>query len=332
MIKILKTEDNKKLLKLSISEAVSGSWFSLISPNEEEIKQVSLVLGLDEDFLLNSLDLDERSRIEIEDGNTLIITNLPIMTEDGCFDTLPLGIIYTPTSIITVCSKDNNILSSFNETTAYSFDTRNKTEFMLKMLYRSVKFYLKYLDIINRTTENIEIELQKATNNKALFQLMEIQKTLVYFSTALKDNDIVKKLMEGITNIFMFDLLLKESDRTLKNIEIIENGTDIKLAPLYDTSSIFSDTNTKLGIDEEDYLKNDIDKLNKFLEYSDNSSKEKFYSYLETLDSIGIEKIIKETEKENNLIISNDLKDELIAKFNERISIFKDNGKRVSRH
>ena len=147
-----------------------------------------------------------------------------------------------------------------------------------------------------------------------------------------EDNDIVKKLMEGITNIFMFDLLLRESDRTLKNIEIIENDTDIKLAPLYDTSSIFSDTNTKLGIDEEDYLKNDIDKLNKFLEYSDNSSKEKFYSYLETLDSIGIEKIIEKTEKKNNIIISNDLKDELIIKFNERISIFKDNSKRISRH
>jgi magnesium transporter len=200
MIKILKSEDNKKLNKLSISEAVSGSWFSLINPNEEEIKQVSLVLGLDEDFLLNSLDLDERSRIEIEDGNILIITNLPIMTDDGCFDTLPLGIIYTPTSIITVCSKDNNILSSFNESTAYSFDTRNKTEFMLKILYRSVKFYLKYLDIINRTTEDIEIELQKATNNKALFQLMEIQKTLVYFSTALNDNDIVLQKIMRMTN------------------------------------------------------------------------------------------------------------------------------------
>ena len=82
MIKIFKTEDNKSLKRLSISEAVSGSWFSLITPTEEEIKQVSLVLGLDEDFLRNSLDLDERSRIEIEDGNTLIITNLPIITED----------------------------------------------------------------------------------------------------------------------------------------------------------------------------------------------------------------------------------------------------------
>ena len=143
MIKIFKTEDDRKLKKLNINEAVSGSWFSLTAPDEEEIKQVSLVLGLDEDFLLNSLDLDERSRIEIEDGNILVITNLPVMTEDGCFDTLPLGIIQTPVSIITVCSKDNNILSSFNENTAYAFDTRNKTEFMLKILYRSVKFYLK---------------------------------------------------------------------------------------------------------------------------------------------------------------------------------------------
>jgi magnesium transporter len=233
MIKILKTEDNKKLSKLSISEAVSGSWFSLIAPNEEEIKQVSLVLGLDEDFLLNSLDLDERSRIEIEDGNILIITNLPIMTEDGCFDTLPMGIIYTPTSIITVCSRDNNILSSFNEATAYSFDTRNKTEFMLKILFRSVKFYLKYLDIINRTTDNIETELQKATNNKALFQLMEIQKTLVYFSTALKDNDIVLQKIMRMTNSASSYLKNTEEDIDMLEDVIIDTRQAIEMVDMH---------------------------------------------------------------------------------------------------
>lgn len=234
MIKIFKTEENKKLTKLSISEAVSGSWFNLIAPNEEEIKQVSLVLGLDEDFLLNSLDLDERSRIEIEDGNMLIITNLPIMTDDGCFDTLPLGIIHTPTSIITVCSKDNNILSSFNESTAYSFDTKNKTEFMLKILFRSVKFYLKYLDIINRTTENIETELQKATNNKALFQLMEIQKTLVYFSTALKDNDIVlQKIMRIINSKTQNLIKVTEDDTDLLEDVIIDTRQAIEMVDMH---------------------------------------------------------------------------------------------------
>ena len=234
MIKIFKTEDNKKLERLGINEAVSGSWFSLIEPNEEEIKQVSLVLGLDEDFLRNSLDLDERSRIEIEDGNTLIITNLPIITEDGSFDTLPLGIIYTPTSIITVCSRDNNILSSFNENTAYSFDTRNKTEFMLKILYRSVKFYLKYLDLINRTTDAIETELQKATNNKALFQLMEIQKTLVYFSTALKDNDIVLQKINRMTKSSMgANIKTTEEDIDLLEDVIIDTRQAIEMVDMH---------------------------------------------------------------------------------------------------
>ncbi len=234
MIKIFKTEEDKKLVNLSISEAVSGSWFSLINPNEEEIKQVSLVLGLDEDFLLNSLDLDERSRIEIADGNLLIITNLPIMTDDGCFDTLPLGIILTPTSVITVCSSDNNILASFNESTSYTFDTRNKTEFMLKILFRSVKFYLKYLDIINRTTENIETELQKATNNKALFQLMEIQKTLVYFSTALKDNDIVLQKILRMANSKSSNLIkTTEDDADLLEDVIIDTRQAIEMVDMH---------------------------------------------------------------------------------------------------
>ena len=234
MIKIFKTEENKKLSTLSISEAVSGSWFNLINPTEEEIKQISLVLGLDEDFLRNSLDLDERSRIEIEDGNVLIITNLPIMTEDGCFDTLPLGIIYTPTSIITVCSKDNNILSSFSESTAFSFDTKNKTEFMLKILFRSIKFYLKYLDIISRTSDNIERELQKATNNKALFQLMEIQKTLVYFSTALKDNDIVLQKIMRMTNSATLNYIkTTEEDIDLLEDVIIDTRQAIEMVDMH---------------------------------------------------------------------------------------------------
>ena len=144
-----------------------------------------------------------------------------------------------------------------------------------------------------------------------------------------EDKNIVKNLMDGITNIFMFDLLIGESDRTLRNIEIIESDNGITLAPLYDTSSILSDKSTALGVDEDDYLKSDIDKLDKFLESSDTSSKEKFYCYLETLDSIGIEKIIEETERENDFVMDNDLKEEIITKFNNRINMFKEHEKRV---
>lgn len=145
-----------------------------------------------------------------------------------------------------------------------------------------------------------------------------------------EDKNIVKNLMDGITNIFMFDLLVGESDRTLRNIEIIESYNTVTLAPLYDTSSILADKSTALGVDEDDYLKSDLDKLNKFIENSDTAYKEKFYSYLNTLDSIGIEKIIEETERENDFIIDNNLKNEIITKFNSRINMFKEHEKRVS--
>lgn len=145
-----------------------------------------------------------------------------------------------------------------------------------------------------------------------------------------EDKNIVKNIMTGITNIFMFDLLLGETDRTLRNIEIIENNNMVRLAPLYDTSSILSDKNTALGVNEDDYLKSDLEKLDKFIENSDLSYKEKFYSYLDTLDSIGIEKIIEETEKENDIVIDNNLKDEIVTKFNIRINMFKEHKKRAS--
>ena len=145
-----------------------------------------------------------------------------------------------------------------------------------------------------------------------------------------EDKNIVKNLMDGITNIFMFDLLVGESDRTLRNIEIIESYNTVTLAPLYNTSSILADKSTALGVDENDYLKSDLDKLDKFIENSDTAYKEKFYSYLNTLDSIGIEKIIEETERENDFIIDNNLKNEIITKFNSRINMFKEHEKRVS--
>ena len=125
MLEITKTTDDGELETLNLNQAVSGSWFNLINPTREEIQKVSLVLGLDESFLNNSLDADELSRMDFEDGNLLIITNVPVMDDEGNFDTLPLGLIFTPESIITVCSHENKIINSFNADTTKFFDTRN---------------------------------------------------------------------------------------------------------------------------------------------------------------------------------------------------------------
>ena len=237
MLEISKTQDNGKLVSLNLNEAVSGSWFNLINPTREEIQQVSLVLGLDESFLNNSLDADELSRMDFEDGNLLIIINVPVMDEEGNFDTLPLGLIFTPESVITVCSQENKIINSFNSDTAKFFDTRRKANFLLSILFRAAKFYLRYLNIINKQTENIEESLRKTTNNKALFQLMEIQKSLVYFTTALKDNQLVLQKLLRMVNAASLQQILKFTEDDIDMLEdvIIENKQASEMVEMHRT-------------------------------------------------------------------------------------------------
>ena len=237
MLEITKTQDDGKLQVLNLNEAVSGSWFNLINPTREEIQQVSLVLGLDESFLNNSLDADELSRMDFEDGNLLIITNVPVMDDEGNFDTLPLGLIFTPESVITVCSHENKIINSFNAETTKFFDTRNKANFMLNILFRAAKFYLRYLNIINKQTENIENSLKKTTHNKALFQWMEIQKSLVYFTTAVKDNQLVLQKLLRLVHTESLQRILKFTEDDIDMLEdvIIENKQAAEMVEMHRT-------------------------------------------------------------------------------------------------
>lgn len=239
MLEIAKTQEDGTLKILELNEAVSGSWFNLTNPTHEEIQQVSLVLGLDESFLNNSLDADELSRMDFEDGNLLVIINVPVTDDEGNFDTLPLGLIFTPESMITVCSQENKIISSFNADTAKFFDTRQKANFMLSILFRAAKFYLRYLSLINKQTESIEDSLRKTTNNKALFKLMEIQKSLVYFTTALKDNQLVLQKLLRIVNANTGNLqsILKFTEDDIDMLEdvIIENKQASEMVEMHRT-------------------------------------------------------------------------------------------------
>ena len=270
-----------------------------------------------------------------------------------------------------IINKDNLIPNFKGSHTIYNFKIDNDTyyfkevpnrELVMEMISKSIAFllgipYLKEsIAILNDKygllsksylkDDNKSYDLHNLMQNyfyennddelldyRKLASLNNLEDIWFALEDRYEDKNIVKNLMDGITNIFMFDLLVGESDRTLRNIEIIESYNTVTLAPLYDTLSILADKSTALGVDEDDYLKSDLDKLDKldkFIENSDTAYKEKFYSYLNTLDSIGIEKIIEETERENDFIIDNNLKNEIITKFNSRINMFKEHEKRVS--
>jgi len=235
MLRIYKTDENGKLVKLKKNKIVPMTWCSLVNPNEDELQMVSSFLKVDYDLLSNSLDADERSRIEQDRNSLAIIINLPLLDDEGNFDTLPCGLVLTAKNFITICARDNRVLHSFNRSTAQTFDTRERAQFLLNILYKCTQFYLKYLTIINRRTEEIEYALRKTTSNKELFQLMEIQKSLVYFTTALKDNHLVLlKLLRMLKTPAVSKLVyFSEDDVELLDDVIIENKQAIEMVDMH---------------------------------------------------------------------------------------------------
>ncbi len=235
MLRIYKTEENGKLAKLKKNKILPMTWCSLINPNDEELLQVSSFLKVDYELLNNALDADERSRIEQDKNSFAIIINLPLLDDEGNFDTLPCGLVLTAKNFITICARDNRVLNSFNRSTAHTFDTRQRSRFLLNILFRCTQFYLRYLKIINRRTEQIEYALRKTTSNKELFQLMEIQKSLVYFTTALKDNHLVLlKLLRMLKTPALGRLIsFTEDDVELLDDVIIENKQAIEMVDMH---------------------------------------------------------------------------------------------------
>ena len=235
MLKIFKTMNNELVQYESIEE---GVWIDLVNPTAEEINQVSNTLNVDPDFLKAALDEEERARIESEDGNTLILVDVPIMEQEGkmnLYTTIPLAIILTKRTIVTVCLKEETILNDFRKSKVKSFFTNFKTRFVLQILYRNSTKYLQDLKQIDKTSNRVEQDLHKSMKNKELIQMLKLEKSLVFFSTALKSNEIVlEKLMkyEHIKNY-------PEDTELLEDV-IIENKQAIEMANIY--SSILSGT------------------------------------------------------------------------------------------
>lgn len=235
MLRIYRTDENGKLVKLKKNKILPMTWCSLVNPNEDELLFVSSNLRVDYDLLSNSLDADERSRIEHERNSLAIIINLPLLDDEGNFDTLPCGLVITNKNFITICARDNRVINSFNRSTASTFDTRDRTRFLLNILYKCTQFYLRYLNIINKRTEDIEYALRKTTSNKELFQLMEIQKSMVYFTTALKDNHLVLlKLLRMVKTPTVAKFLnFTADDIDFLDDVIIENKQAIEMVDMH---------------------------------------------------------------------------------------------------
>lgn len=236
MISFYKNGDTNRLHE--IDSIVPGCWINMIRPSDEELKLVETQLGVETDFLRAALDEEETSRIETEEDQTLIIVDVPVAEESDSnnsvvYSTLPVGIVVTAQNVITISLKETSTFRDFAEGRVRNVSPAQKTKFVLQILLYVSKRYLYYLKQVDKISHFVEKQLHKSMKNKELFQLLELEKSLVYFTTSLQSDSItIKKIMSGRF------LRLYEEDQDLLDDVLVEINQAIEMSHIY--SSILS--------------------------------------------------------------------------------------------
>ncbi|MDD2519065.1 MAG: magnesium transporter CorA family protein [Bacilli bacterium] len=222
----------------TLEEIEDDTWINLVNPTDEEITFIEKELNIDRDFLIAALDEEESARLDVENEQVLILVDTPYVEktdEHIIYETLPLGIIITNKNIITVCLKNSIVLDQFEKNSIRTFTTFKKYRFLYQILYKNAQRYLLYLRQIDRMSNYVEKLLHKSMKNKELIQLLDLEKSLVYITTALKANQVV------LDKILKANIVKKyEDDEDLLEDVIIENKQAIEMASIY--SGVLSGT------------------------------------------------------------------------------------------
>ena len=233
MLKIYNTDLETDKIE-EIKEFKRGSWISLVNPSETEIKKVCENVNIQEDFIRDALDFEEKARIDKEedDGTTLFVVDVPIIEkneENDIYSTMPLGMIVVRDDFfITVSLRKNKIIEDFEKRKIKNIQTYKKSKLIFQILYLNSSYYLSYLKQINKETEIAEYILKNSMKNKELLKLLSLEKSLVYFTTSLKSNELVmERTMRGKI------LKLYEEDEDILEDAITENRQAIEMAKIY---------------------------------------------------------------------------------------------------
>ena len=210
-----------------------GAWINLVNPSQEESHRIAERFEIDITDLRAPLDIEETSRITVEDDYTLIIVDVPTHEErnnKSYYMTIPLGIIVTKNPVITTCLEELSIFDPFKTNRVKNFYTFMKTRFIFQLLYRNATLFLTALRSIDRQSARIEAQLEDATRNEQLIDMMELEKSIVYLKASLKMNErIVKKLSSNSSSLRKY-----VEDEDLLEDTLIETQQAIEMAGIYE--------------------------------------------------------------------------------------------------
>jgi len=231
---------------LPLNSFEKGCIVNVTDPTPSELSTLRTALKVPEDFLADIIDVDERSRVEVEDDQLLMIYRIPFQNQSNGFPftTIPLGIVLSKDELVIICQRNNEVLDDFFSRSGKGFVIENKIDLILHLFMRTTMFYNRYLKQINNQTGLIEQELEKSTRNKELHRLLKMEKCLVYFTTSLRSNEMMMlklKTSKWVRDFeFSQDLLDEAMIETRQAIEMAKIYSDIQTGMMDAFASVIS--------------------------------------------------------------------------------------------
>ena len=228
MVKYYRTDDRRIHEEATIQ---TGVWIHMVNPSVTEGQMIADQLDVDIEDVLAALDEEESSRIELQDGYTLILVDIPsveIRHEKKSYTTIPLGIILTGDVIVTVCTEETPVLDAFINDRVKEFSTKKKLRFVYQILYRISVLYQSNLRVIDKKRTEIEEQIGNDTQEVDLIALHELESTLVYFATSLRANGVVLDRLTRYKRLEQYP-----EDKELLGDVIVENKQAIEMTSIY---------------------------------------------------------------------------------------------------
>ena len=225
-------QENGRFVKTEWDERdkSQNTWVDARSVTREDIRILQEDFGVEQDNILDILDPDELSRIDKEDNYTITIARIPVFdpTGDISYFTAPIGVIVYPDIVITICWTDCEMLRDITANRIRGISLADFPAFIVKILSRADIMFLRYLKEINRRTSSIQHELQQSIKNNELIQLLNLEKSLEFFSTSLKSNQILLEKLKK-TKCLTFDA----NDFDWLDDVVIDNRQAIEMTDTY---------------------------------------------------------------------------------------------------
>ena len=203
----------------------------MVSPTEEDQRELEEKFNIPDYFMSDISDTDERARYEYDDGWMLIILRIPYVKEIRSrtpYTTVPLGIIHKRDVTITVCFYETNVMIdfvSFQQKRGEGFT--DHVDMIFRLFLSSAVWYLKRLKQISMLVDKAKRNLDKEVNNESLIGLSRLQDSLTYFQTSIRGN-------ETLLSKLKFKLQIDELDA-----DLIED-VNIEMTQARETTSIYS--------------------------------------------------------------------------------------------